>query len=513
MKKNLIRMLAVLLALLCIMPAASLAASAADQLDLPIVYVAGKFTYIYNKNETKRLYPLEPSLGETIKANMDPLVDAFMLSFSTQIWKPFSDAIYNVVEPQYRELKLNGNGEVTNGSHIKPVASPKVKKSNFQLEDYMFTYDSRLDPYENTEKLNDYINEVLRVTGKSKVNLIGRCLGTTLITTYLTVYGCSKVETCILYASACYGVDMMGSFFSGNINFNAETINYYMDHGLNDPGGTYDTVKNMVSFFTKTGLLGVGTISANAAFDKIASTLFPRLLLAIFGTWPGHWAMVSDKYYQQAKNVTLGKDQAYYAGLITKIDKYQKNVITKVPETLQSCVNKGMRIAVVAKYNTPIAPCFPTSNIQADGTVELKTMSLGATAADMGKTLSSAYIRYLKNAKLDKYLSGDLVVDASSCLFRDSTWFIRDVAHDAYPSEINNLFMDIFHSKTQYTVNTDSRYPQFVSYNAAKDKISKITEPMSDSGNTTNTSTNFFSKIAQFIIDFCVKIMEFFKLR
>ena len=85
MRKNFKRLLAVLLAVLCIIPIASLAVTAANQVDLPIVYVAGKFTFIYNKNETKRLYPLDPDLGTTIKNNMNKLIDAFSLSLRTQV--------------------------------------------------------------------------------------------------------------------------------------------------------------------------------------------------------------------------------------------------------------------------------------------------------------------------------------------------------------------------------------------------------------------------------------------
>ena len=76
----------------------------------------------------------------------------------------------------------------------------------------------------------------------------------------------------------------------------------------------------------------------------MAPYLFPRLILLIFGTWPGHWAMISGGAYEKAKAVTL-QDSAKYAGLIKKLDKYQTNVMQKFPETLEKLRKAGMRIA------------------------------------------------------------------------------------------------------------------------------------------------------------------------
>lgn len=506
MKKNMKRVLAILLVCLTIIPfaASALSVSAEEKLDLPIVYVAGKFTYIYNKDETKRLYPLETPLADTIMNNRSK----FALDIMAQNWNALSNDIYNTVAPEYKELVLDGNGNIQNGSHIKPVPEPKVKTSNFKLEDYMFTYDSRLDPYYNAQLLNAYINKVLIATGKQKVNLIGRCLGTTLISTFLTVYGCSKVETCIFYAAACNGVCMIGSFFAGDIYFDSNVLMDYLTYEIYDEGGLSSTMKAVIDSCNEFGLLGMGTIGANFAYEKMATTLCPRLQLAIFGTWPGHWAMINKDYYNRAKQVTL-PDTKTYAGLITKIDKYQNNVINNFKDTLQKCVNKGMRVAIVSKYNTPIAPTFSCSKIQADGTVELETMSFGAFSNGMGDTFSSSYLRIQKRAGKDKYISKDLMVDASTCLYPDYTWFIRDVAHDAYPSEINQLFMEIFHSSKQYTITTNSKYPQFVSYNSAKDKISEITGPIEDSNaNNGPTTSSFFQQILKYILDFCAKVMK-----
>ncbi len=508
MRRKFKRVTAILISLLCLLPLLGLFGEAAGTLDYPVVYVAGKFTYIFNKNNTERLYPLKTPLSTTIMNNRNELIAAYNASNTSGDWTIFGNKVYDIVEPEYRQLVLDTNGDVTNGSHITPVEAPKAKTSNFGLSDYMFTYDSRLDPYENAAQLNNYIKRVLQVTGKSKVNLIGRCLGTTLISTYLTKYGCSKVESVIFYASAFNGVQMMDDFFTGNIEFEADRISYYIAHGMDTEGDTYDLIKNMWSILNALGLAGAGVNTANEVWNRIAPDLLPKLVRAVFGTWPGHWAMISADSYQKAKNIVFKGCMSKYAGLIKKIDKYQKEIMSKWPDTLDRMVREqGLRVAIFSKYNTPLAPLSAEDSQQADGTVELETMSLGAKSAPIGQTFSAAYIQYLKNTGKSKYLSADLMVDASTCQYPDYTWFIRDVAHDAYPPQINSLFMDIFHSSTQYTVTTDSKYPQFVSYNAETKKISKITEPYTG---TDPQMRNIFQIVAAYIANLFARLFALF---
>ncbi len=547
MKRNLKRTIAILLSVLCLMPAFAMLGSAAStpyDVDYPVVYVAGKFTTIYDKDltsydnpdevEAHQIYPLKTPLADKIKDDktVREIVLAYNVSNLTGNWKYFADKVYDIIEPMYRDLVLDGNGDIPNGSHIKPVAKPVARLGGYGLAQYMFTYDSRLDPYENAEALNQYINEVLRVTGKTKVNLIGRCLGATLLSTYLTEYGCGKVETAIFYASAFNGVQLMDDFFTGNIEFDANQIQYYLDYGKITASESYAIINNFWNIASALGMTGSGVNTANKVWKKTAPYLHARLVRAIFGTWPGHWAMVSADSYEAAKKAVFGDCMDQYAGLIKKLDRYQKNVMSVWPQTLKRLVDKeGLRIAIFSKYNTPLTPLSKEDSQQADGTVELETMSLGAKAAPIGETYSAEEIRDLKNRGRSRYLSPDNRVDATDCLFPDYTWFIRDVAHDAYPKTINRLFMDIFHSKTQVTVWNNTRgIPQFVAFNKEDGLIYRILGPNSLQAipdneddmeetlpqdpvywhETQKVHKNVFNYVADWIYDFVTKIMNLF---
>ncbi|MDO4381320.1 MAG: hypothetical protein Q4D20_10655, partial [Clostridia bacterium] len=97
----------------------------------------------------------------------------------------------------------------------------------------------------------------------------------------------------------------------------------------------------------------------------------------------------------------------------------------------------------------------------------------------------------------DKYLSPDLIVDASSCAFPDYTWFVKDLAHETFPAAVDKLIMQIFASKTQYTVTSSSKYPQFLRFDSSTRKLYAVKRPDTTKDDATNP-TGFSAKILAF---------------
>lgn len=484
MKRTLTRVLSLFLAVLCAAAVLSPAASAAEyyENDLPVVYVIGRGTWIYDKNENK-IYPTD-GIEKAIKNNVNNLATAWIKSLISpnSDWNELSDAIYKLVEEEYKNYVLDDNGEISNGTHAKPNAEPKAKKSNFSITDYQFSYDGRIDPRENAKLLNEYINKVLTVTGKRKVQLIGRCLGSTVISAYLTMYGCSKVDTAIFYAASNQGIVPLSAFFTGDVIFDCKAIEKYGDGYLKNSAsdGSDNLSRSLVTLGYKLSksfyLTDYVIENVEKAYRDIARTLYPRIVLAVYGTCPGFWTMVRDDYYEKAKQVVF-EGKAKYAKLIEKIDWYHYNVFQKFPQTLKKCKQQGgMKVAVIAKYNIQLAPLFKDCMKQADNLVELETASYGATCSDIGQLLPDSYINAQEKAGKGKYISPDLKVDASTCLFPDYTWFIKDLPHDVFPNSVNELIMKIFHSKEQFTVDSDEQFSQYLQYESNSLLLSKVTE-------------------------------------
>lgn len=493
MKKTFKRVLSLVLALVMIAAVFVPSFSAASANDLPIVYVIGKNSTIYNKDGEK----IHPSVGvdELIDNNKEMLTKAFALSLAGGDWSIYSDAIYELVLQKYKDFPLDENGEISNGSYVIKNKTPKAKKSGFTLSDYHFYYDSRIDPFVNAKKLNTYINKVLSVTGKKKVQLVGRCMGGTIASAYLYKYGCEKIDTLLYYAAASQGVIPISCFFTGEIEFDSTAIERYAKTDMDDDFS--DLMKFVIKLVTLTGTFKMGTQTVSSIYRNVAKTLYPRIVLATYGTCPGYWAMVRDDCYEEAKQVVFKNNTAKYAKLIAKIDNYHTKVFQRLPTILKKYQKQGLKIANISKYNKALPPLFVNCLKQADNMVELETASMGATCANMEKTLSSAYITYLENSGKDKYLSPDLIVDASSCAFPDYTWFVKDLAHETFPTAVDKLIMHIFASKAQYTVTSSSKYPQFLRFDSSTMKLLAVKRPDTTKDDDTNP-TGFLAKILAF---------------
>ena len=75
------------------------------------------------------------------------------------------------------------------------------------------------------------------------------------------------------------------------------------------------------------------------------------------------------------------------------------------------------------------------------------------------------------------------------------------------------MFMEIFHSSTQYTVNTNSKFPQFVTYNTETKKIAPVTGPDTGADTSGGLNSSFFNKIVDWIRSFLQKIVGIFGSR
>ena len=72
-------------------------------------------------------------------------------------------------------------------------------------------------------------------------------------------------------------------------------------------------------------------------------------------------------------------------------------------------IHNGVKIAVVAHYDTPLAPVYESANFNGDGVLETYQMSGYATVAKYGETLGDDYV-----PADPKYLSPDRTVDLST---------------------------------------------------------------------------------------------------
>ncbi len=438
----------------------------AVQEEYPTIYVTGAQTNNLYSAEGERIYPWDTDLSVVIKQALMPCLESFATGFITNDFEHYADVFYSYLAPIFEEVKLDKNGEASDGSHPEKhssTVSVSTKQSNYGMWDFRFWYDWRLSPLTTAEELKDYIDRVKQATGKDKVQLVGRCYGANVIQTYLTIYkdhALENVSDAAYYCSSVMGIDFMSALFAGEVVLDDKAVEnfvrYYLENeDLLEDEATEVLVVTLVELFRQVEVLGIGTEALEYIFDKVKADLLPAAVRDSVGSWPSYWAMVTPELYEKARDFIFADCKDEYAGFIEKIDTYYYDVQLKVEETIIELEEKGINIYTFTKYGFPEYPLYEGARTQSDGDTPLARQSFGATCADYGEVLSEEYISSMTDTT---YLSPDHKVDASTALVPEHAWFIKNLHHN-YHEVLHNMTLEIM--RYDLTVDND-KYPQFL---------------------------------------------------
>lgn len=319
---------------------------------------------------------------------------------------------------------------------------------------YYFAYDWRENPLDVSDKLAEMVDRALLDSGKDKVNIICASMGGTETVAYLTEYGYEKVNKCVFASSTFSGVYLASDMLSGNITVDGDVLANYLLYSMKDNA--------IGSFFVK-ALKAIGVMNllarvANNFIDKNLDKVAEGFLRDNLGYIPSFWALVLPEDYEEAVSTVFGDDLDGNAEFIAITEELHEMALGR-DALLQDAAANGMGIAFIAGYNRPSAPGYARSTEQGDGTLDTALMGGGATVAPYGKTLGDDYVA----ADASK-LSPDRIIDASTCLFPDATWFVKDSPHVGcrYGSEYADFLFWLVGFDGQPTVNDSPLYPQFL---------------------------------------------------
>ena len=273
------------------------------------------------------------------------------------------------------------------------------------------------------------------------------------------------------------GSTTINDIFSGKIAFDDKLIQAYVaeseHYGKQDVGVDISTMNNIIieviertlDLLTQTGVVDFVTGGVEDLYAKLYKTLIPSLLLATgIGTWASYWTSVYEKDFDAALDLVFGKDgtetRKEFSGLVEKIQYMRERIV--VPRELegeanlykQFVKNSGVEIGVLAGYGLVQPPITESSYMTGDCTVDLYSASFGATAAGVFDTLSDEYIAEREALGYGDFISPDKKVDASTCLFPDTTWIIKNKHHDIL---VGYYIVERFCQYTNYTVSNNYR--------------------------------------------------------
>ena len=442
--------------------------------DVPTVYVVEQGWPLYNSDgENVVNFSLPEGFLETaVKDCLPSFLKAVLFSTDKNV-NEYAQKLASNMAQLYDQAQFDENGDPKDesGPPFDPSAPASPNGHNF----YFFQYDWRRDPREEADNLNTYIENIRSSTGAQKVNLLGRCEGVCYAMAYLSAYGAEKINRLFFLNSGFYGIVGVDALFSGEICLEAKPARDWLDEMINGqfpdiPVNSMDIVsqpywlvlKALVRTVYESYGLEIATMAVNAIYNRMFRPALRETLLTGYATWPGIWAMVFEENVETAISFVFEGKEEQYAGLIGKIRGYNREVRAGAKEMLQEMNAQGVDVGIIAKYGFATDPIEKGAEQLSDEKAYLKHSSFGATTADFGETLSDAYVAAVKAKGNGRYLSPDGLVDASTCLFPDSTWMIGAMKHQ----DVND-FLDAFaycclSSEMPMTVESDPAYPQYL---------------------------------------------------
>lgn len=453
------------------------------------IVVSGMNTFPLYKDSEK----VFPTSTKTIMKLASKIVLPLVEFFRDGDYDKLGDALFPAAEEAFDDLACNPDGsskyEIT--TDLFPMSAGNYPDSFMnEVKDeggvvragieafgadntYFFNYDWRLDPLKHADEFNKFIKNVKAETKCDRVALAAFSMGGTVTLSYLYKYGSKDVDSVSLCSTAFQGTSCMGSMFSGDMSIDAYGLIRRMAQLTRN-----DFLDELIMFLNNS----LDAYKINASIDgyinniltNLNERLYKELIIPVFGYMPGLWALVDARNYEESKSFMLaGADTE----LIKAIDEYHRNVQARAYDILKAA-EKDTTIYITAQYNMqglPISESSTTSNN--DFLIDVNYASGGAICSKLDETLPEGYTQ----AKADghNHLSADRQIDASTCMFPEQTWFIRDMAHVDYNvGNSTNFLIWLAKSEKQLTIHDSESYPQFMKYNSKSNTLSPVTDEL-----------------------------------
>lgn len=471
------RILAALLCCLMLISCAPAALAAVEPnmwaSQVPIILVGGDGTALEDENGNMvfRFIDLTDkgkdggNIRESIMNVVKPLLVQGLL---TNNFQPYYDALYAEVAELFDNLLLDENGNPRHGTGISPDYQRRMDDSlksdvrswqgHYNLHNYEFWYDWRLDPLATADKLNAYIEGVKASTNSPKVIIVAHCVGSAVVLAYIAKYGADSIYGLGMGGITGNGSEPLSKSISGQFQVDGAAINRLL-YDLEALGFI-----DIDSFINETVDLAVRSGALGAAKDAFKVTLYKRIVegatsalaLSTFFSCPMYWSAVLPEDYETAMNYVFGPEgsekRQKYAGLIEKIEAYHDQVSVRIPELMQSVKDAGANMCIIAKYGWQIIPTGKGSDVVGDQIASVNRASFGATGSKVYGTLSDAYIAGQVAKGLGRYISPDLQIDASTCQFPDNTWFVKGPRHSNWTNLEDGMMCVVLSADHEVTV-------------------------------------------------------------
>ena len=353
---------------------------------------------------------------------------------------PMGQMSPELLEYYYKLLPLEGLLDIVGGDNV-----------------YYFGYDSFGDITGETEKLHDYIhNVVLPQTGADQISACFISLGGTIGVNYLEEYPedyalFKKVEFVV---PALDGSDIIGDILTGNLSVLYDNDVLYEQLLVTLLGDTY------LSYFINIIL----RLLPDHVLKSALAALAEGVVEAGVRSSTIIWALCPTDYYAEARAKWLETDE--YTFVRNKVDAFMQ-ARANFENNLFALKATGCEVFDICCYGTGMFPlCRDWNKTNGDGIVHATSASMGAYFADIGTVFPEGYVAQgtYCDDPTHNHISPDGTVDATAGLLPCTTWYISNQAHELLPYNdvVLQMAFEIMTDRNMKNVYSNpEKYPQF----------------------------------------------------
>ncbi len=355
---------------------------------------------------------------------------------------------YNISTFPYFAEESSAASLIANGkeAYIPEVAiTDEIRKTVPDEYFFVFNSDWRMGQIDNSERLDWFIGEVLRVTGKDKVDIYALSHGGQTAATYLYYHGTeNEVDNVVLNVPAICGTSIVsGLLGEGPTNFDMNELSRFLS----------------VMLRTETDLRIVGKILPGEFLNKLLKTVFLEVFQSYALGFGSIWDFMDIDTYTECRAKYL--DETKNAKMIEKADKMHYDCMANIGKGLRIARESDVNVSIMANHGTRLGT---GASVDTDFVIDTKSTS-GAYCAEFGKQFTDGYtpVGTVCNNPSHNHISPDRTVDASCSYLPENTWFVKGQYHGqaAYDSYTFDLLIKLLLTDELEDIYTDPDYPQF----------------------------------------------------
>ena len=297
---------------------------------------------------------------------------------------------------------------------------PLQEYSNVVGEDhlYYFSYESLGNINKIVDKLYTLIQKAAENSPTGKVNIIPISQGGTLANDLLDRYPQvgEVVDKIIYIVPALDGTVLLGEIYEKGFIDDDEALYRDIFPQLLD-GDDSSWTGSLINIVLR--------ILPNKVVNDILDKAVDTLIQDYIGNSTCLWALLPKANYEGAANKYLNDSD--HAFLRSQTDEFHNAQINSFANIQRQINEYGAKVFNIVDYNSVLYPiCDSWNSMNADGIIQLDSTSMGATSVAVNVPLPEGY----KPAKGEKYVDKYNLVDAGTGLLPDSTFYFHNQNHE-----------------------------------------------------------------------------------